>query len=221
MSDLISRADAIEAVRKKLQDWGSYAFEDYRRGLYEAQDIIEALPSAEQTDCTDFIKWLVDRVLDETIWEYNSVAYGEIICRKLEKLGVLEVTEEPSYYIRHIKNNTMPSDLVYRPSADAEQVTGKLKKPCDSLLTEDSKERKEQKSKLESADAEWIPCSERLPKVGENVLFTTDIYGGYVAEGDRRADGKWWQYRWNSLLQNEEVTAWMPLPKPYKGGGDE
>ena len=100
MSDLISRADAIEAVRKKLQDWGSYAFEDYRRGLYEAQDIIEALPSAEQTDCTDFIKWLVDRVLDETIWEYNSVAYGEIICRKLEKLGVLEATEEPSYYIR-------------------------------------------------------------------------------------------------------------------------
>ena len=44
---LISRADAIEAVRKKLQDWGSYAFEDYRRGLYEAQDIIDALPSAE------------------------------------------------------------------------------------------------------------------------------------------------------------------------------
>jgi len=28
------------------------------------------------------------------------VACGEIICRKLEKLGVLETTEEPSYYIR-------------------------------------------------------------------------------------------------------------------------
>lgn len=69
-----------------------------------------------------------------------------------------------------------------------------------------------------SAVQGWIPCSERLPNVGENVLFTTDIYGGYVAEGDRRADGKWWQYRWNALLQNEEVTAWMPLPTPYKGG---
>ena len=71
------------------------------------------------------------------------------------------------------------------------------------------------------AEREWIPCSERLPKVGENVLFTTDIYGGYVAEGNIRADGKWWQYRWNSLLQNDEVTAWMPLPTPYKGGEDE
>ena len=78
-------------------------------------------------------------------------------------------------------------------------------------------------SALPSAEAVqgWIPCSERLPDVGENVLFTTDIYGGYVAEGDRRADGKWWQYRWNSLLQNEDVVAWMPLPTPYKGGDDE
>lgn len=34
-------------------------------------------------------------------------------------------------------------------SAEIEQVTGKLKKPCDSLLTEDLEERKEQKSKLD------------------------------------------------------------------------
>ena len=75
-------------------------------------------------------------------------------------------------------------------------------------------------SALPSAEAVqgWIPCSERLPDVGKNVLFTTDIYGGYVAEGDRRADGKWWQYRWNTVLKNEDVVAWMPLPTPYKGG---
>jgi hypothetical protein len=41
------------------------------------------------------------------------------------------------------------------PSAEAEQVTSKLKKPCDSLLTDDSAECKEQKSKLEH-DREWI-----------------------------------------------------------------
>ena len=35
----------------------------------------------------------------------------------------------------------------------AEQVTSKLKNPCDSLLTEDSADAKEQKSKLESAEA--------------------------------------------------------------------
>ena len=39
--------------------------------------------------------------------------------------------------------------------AEAEQVTSKLKKPCDSLLTEDSEDSKEQKSKLDH-DREWI-----------------------------------------------------------------
>ena len=34
-------------------------------------------------------------------------------------------------------------------SAEAEQVTSKLKNPCDSLLTEDSEDSKEQKSKLD------------------------------------------------------------------------
>lgn len=42
-----------------------------------------------------------------------------------------------------------PSTLTALPSAEAEQVTGKLKNPCDSLLKADSDECKEQKSKLD------------------------------------------------------------------------
>ena len=64
MSDLIRRADAIEAVRKKLQDWGSYAFEDYRRGLYEAQDILEELPSAEAVSMEEHVKELNDLAVE-------------------------------------------------------------------------------------------------------------------------------------------------------------
>lgn len=97
MSDYISRADAIEAVCRTRCG-------DKAKGCPAHSCLVieefDAIPSADAVDCTDFIEWLVDRVLDETIWEYNSVAYGEIICRKLEKLGILEVTEEPSYYIR-------------------------------------------------------------------------------------------------------------------------
>ena len=88
---LISKDDAIDAVMKHKMPFSIQQ---------EVAREIDALPSADAVDCTDFIEWLVDRVLDETIWEYNSVAYGEIICRKLEKLGILEATEEPSYYIR-------------------------------------------------------------------------------------------------------------------------
>lgn len=42
-------------------------------------------------DCTDFLAWLYDEVCDEEDWRWNSDAYGEIICRKLKKLGILEV----------------------------------------------------------------------------------------------------------------------------------
>lgn len=100
MSDLISRADVLKyPIRLDHYDEvnGDRVFV---YGVESVIEYVESLPSANAVDCTDFIEWLVDRVLDETIWEYNSVAYGEIICRKLEKLGVLEVTEEPSYYIR-------------------------------------------------------------------------------------------------------------------------
>lgn len=48
MSDNISRKAAIDAIQKALQGWGGYALEDYRRGLYKAQDILEALPSTDR-----------------------------------------------------------------------------------------------------------------------------------------------------------------------------
>lgn len=143
--DLISRADAIEAVRKKLQDWGGYAFEDYRRGLYEAQDIIEALPSAELP----------------------------------------------------------PANL---------------------------------KQKFESAEAEWIPCSERLPelhpvtyhdpvtlfsqyKISYPVLATVDGEV-LIAEYEDDLDGRTaWMAADTEMKLN--VIAWMPLPKPYREDGEE
>ena len=73
--------------------------------LENAEKRLQELP--KYTNCTEFIEWLTEVVLNDEDWKLNAVGYGEIICRKLEKLGVLEVTEEPSYYIR--------------PSADAKQ----------------------------------------------------------------------------------------------------
>lgn len=138
------------------------------------------------------------------------------------------------------------------PSAEAEQVTGKLKNPCDSLLTEDSEERKEQKSKLglirredaidaidDAIDADspqwailrtkigflpsaeavqgWIPCSERLPDVDVEVLATvdwSDVRIAWLMKG-----GAWETDEY--ILASDEILAWMPLPTPYKGGGEE
>jgi len=63
----------------------------------------------------------------------------------------------------------------------------------------------------------WIPCSERLPKKYEQVLccnkdgrvFSTALT--YV-----HPEYKYWYFG-----KHRSVIAWMPLPKPWKGEGDE
>lgn len=65
----------------------------------------------------------------------------------------------------------------------------------------------------------WIPCSERLPEVGRSVLFSRRSM--CTREGCLQADGKWWQYWWYELLNADQVTAWKPLPEPYKAESEE
>ena len=60
----------------------------------------------------------------------------------------------------------------------------------------------------------WIPCSERLPKVGQDILMS--VGGMYTAEGCLREDGDWAQFRWDTIQRKDMVGAWMPLPEPYK-----
>lgn len=69
-----------------------------------------------------------------------------------------------------------------------------------------------------SAETEWIPCSERLPKVGQDVLFCD---GEWTEEGYMMGDGNWIQFRWSTFRGKDEVTAWMPLPKPYEKRREE
>lgn len=60
----------------------------------------------------------------------------------------------------------------------------------------------------------WIPCSERLPEIRENVLIT--LRSGEISVAFRSEcffyvvclEGKYVTY--------ENVLAWMPLPEPYK-----
>ena len=65
---------------------------------------------------------------------------------------------------------------------------------------------------------EWIPCSERLPKIGEKVLVSTkktvftQVYKGIYS------DPKRWAWENNSI---KRIEAWKPLPKPWKGADDE
>lgn len=70
---------------------------------------------------------------------------------------------------------------------------------------------------------EWIPVSERLPEENETVIVSTK-YGVYPEAKYTKRYGWEWAYEagcdyWVGL--KEIVTAWMPLPEPYKVESEE
>ena len=60
-------------------------------------------------------------------------------------------------------------------------------------------------------EQQWIPVSEKLPGENEFVLVTFGWFGRKTDPGvniDEIRDGDW--------MISEVVTAWMPLPEPYR-----
>lgn len=54
----------------------------------------------------------------------------------------------------------------------------------------------------------WIPCSERLPEVGVEVLVYSE------------SDGEAVDYYGGEFFRWPDVTHWMPLPEPPEEGGN-
>lgn len=82
--------------------------------------------------------------------------------------------------------------------------------------------------KLPSAEAEWIPCSERLPDAeygeGDSMLCCTESGLMYILYWN---GGNWCAstgepYHWvnHKTGWHDKVIAWMPLPKPYREDGE-
>lgn len=71
------------------------------------------------------------------------------------------------------------------------------------------------------AETEWVPCDTGgMPPEGEEVLVSNGrhIWIDESVAGDITEEGcmMWWGDGSDWI-----DTAWMPLPKPYKGGDDE
>ena len=90
----------------------SYTFDKFPQAIDMA---ISAL--TEHKDCTDFLCWLLEEIMDEENWEINAEADGEIIARKLKKLGLLD--SKDGYYVRTpmYEALTEPSDLISHEEA--------------------------------------------------------------------------------------------------------
>lgn len=60
----------------------------------------------------------------------------------------------------------------------------------------------------------WIPISERLPEKDVYVLATTEW--GAVTVAEMYSADEWFIHEGATNAETDEITAWMPLPEPYK-----
>lgn len=77
----------------------------------------------------------------------------------------------------------------------------------------------------------WIPCKERLPEIGDTYIVTGIQKDAHEKEWHYFVDvasshGDYIDDYWdtfNDWIEGQEthIIAWMPLPEPYKMGGDE
>lgn len=79
----------------------------------------------------------------------------------------------------------------------------------------------EEKQATSNITSNWIPVSERLPDVGEDVL----TYGRFdeqeiLALYEETSDEMFWLDENGYNCELDYVLAWMPLPTPYRKDGD-
>ena len=77
------------------------------------------------------------------------------------------------------------------------------------------------KQEAEQYNNGWIPCSEKLPDVRQDVLVTVKytgfmgMHGYWIKTGHMEAENDWW-----GDCAGGEVIAWQPLPQPYHPNGE-
>lgn len=82
-----------EAITELRNLWSRWQTRSAREG--EAVDLaIAALsPDRRTDDAFRFCEWVAEEIFDEN-WEYNTDAFAEIACRKLEKMGIVKLIGE-------------------------------------------------------------------------------------------------------------------------------
>jgi hypothetical protein len=62
------------------------------KGFADATSVaIDTMRKYQQLE--DFARWVAVEVIDEELWTYNHLAFAEIACRKLVKLGIMQESD--------------------------------------------------------------------------------------------------------------------------------
>ena len=116
--------------------------------------------------------------------------------------------------IEIVKQEAEQYEECYKDCGDCEAYN-KEKHHCPKFC----KVIKETVKEIEENHNGWIPCSEKLPEVRQDVLVTVKytgfmgMHGYWIQTGHMDAENDWW-----GNCAGGEVIAWQPLPEPYAKG---
>ena len=110
------------------------------------------------------------------------------------------------------KNMSMISELIVRLRKLSDQWRQNDVAGCDLIDDAiDTIEALSAKVRNNNLYGGWIPVSERLPEDNREVLISID-WGVDIGQYD---SGEW-RSEWINHYDDDNVRAWMPLPKRYK-----
>lgn len=67
----------------------------------------------------------------------------------------------------------------------------------------------------------WIPCSERPPKDGQDILaYLTNEHEARIVPANYD-HGTWYDCIFNKPISADQITHWMPRPEPPKENEDD
>jgi len=239
VTDLISRADALEQMAQAECGVHYADCEADNCSCSYIKRILD-IPSAEAVEAVYDTEWVAVRRNEYEDFLASAEAEPTVI-----RSRTLMPTKDFKEWAKRVREEN-PNVIVI--PCDAEVVSAEasqnLAKPNKALKGSDLISRKdaisccsclhpedclEEIKKLPSAEAVqgWIPCSEKLPDEYIDVLATVHghIEIGYFME---ERGSFMFSFGDGYIIHGEEkervlkeVTAWMPLPTPYKGGDDK
>ena len=146
----MNREEAIERFKGIKNSMSiSLAQSKFYKSKAELNELCDMAISALQTEPNGYSRWLESIIVtDEPCWLCEDSIDDEWCHKNCGTKSSIQA-ECLRHFFKVLSADTEQTE----PSE--KQVTSKLKNPCDSLLTEESEDSKEQKSKLDH-DREWI-----------------------------------------------------------------
>lgn len=173
---------------------------DYKEELREekrlAAEISEALFTKRKFIGLNVIEWEMEKLISMVIQTHQSI------------LDYMEELSQP----QGIDKDRLIDEL----EEGYEQEVGKLK-----MISVD---KAVQIINQQPTSDGWIPCSSgQMPPIDKEVWITYTYPNGFCdcSFAHLGKDGEWYSKNFGLRLSSDRITAWQPLPLPYKEGEEE